>query len=255
MNEPNSMPTEDWKAGADAAIAAIRAVGANNLILVPGNAWTGAHSWLQNWYGTSNSVVFEDIDDPANNFAFDLHQYFDDDFSGRSANCKSATIGREVLPAVTGWLRANGMKAFLGEFGGGRNQTCYDAVDGALDYMAENADVWIGWAWWAAGPRWGDYIFTIEPTNNFTQDRPQMAVLQEHIPLPRPEVTVDSTWSNFSLSTQLGHQYQLQKSTDLTPRGWSDIGNTRTATGPLLTVPAPSQDDNRAFYRFSVTRD
>ena len=38
MNEPHSMPTEQWLSAANAAIAAIRAAGADNLVLVPGNA-------------------------------------------------------------------------------------------------------------------------------------------------------------------------------------------------------------------------
>lgn len=35
------MPTELWFASVNPTIAAIRATGATNLILVPGNAWTG----------------------------------------------------------------------------------------------------------------------------------------------------------------------------------------------------------------------
>jgi len=42
MNEPNNMSTEQWVGDANAAITSIRAAGASNLILVPGNAWTGA---------------------------------------------------------------------------------------------------------------------------------------------------------------------------------------------------------------------
>ncbi len=41
MNEPHDMNTNDWKTFAQAAINAIRSTGANNLITVPGNAWTG----------------------------------------------------------------------------------------------------------------------------------------------------------------------------------------------------------------------
>jgi endoglucanase len=44
MNEPHDMPTEQWLTAANAAIAAIRKAKAKNLVLVPGNAWTGAHS-------------------------------------------------------------------------------------------------------------------------------------------------------------------------------------------------------------------
>ena len=42
MNEPHDMTTELWRDDANAAIQAIRAAGATNLILVPGNGWTGA---------------------------------------------------------------------------------------------------------------------------------------------------------------------------------------------------------------------
>ncbi len=57
MNEPHTMPTEQWLGGANAAIAAIRATGARNLILVPGNSWTGAHSWMGETYGGANGIV------------------------------------------------------------------------------------------------------------------------------------------------------------------------------------------------------
>ena len=46
MNEPNSMTSELWVSDANAAIAAIRATGAKNLLTVPGNAYTGACSWF-----------------------------------------------------------------------------------------------------------------------------------------------------------------------------------------------------------------
>jgi len=68
-------------------------------------------------------------------------------------------------------------RGFLGEFAGGNNSNCEQSIISALDYMQTNSDVWIGWSWWAAGPQWGEYIFTLEPTNNFTNDRPQMSWL------------------------------------------------------------------------------
>ncbi len=182
MNEPNSMPTEQWLTSANVAIAAIRQAGAEQLILVPGNAWTGAHSWNQNWYGTSNSEVMLGVVDPNENFAFDLHQYFDADFSGTSDFC-NASHGSAQLEAVTQWLRTHDMMGFLGEFGGANNPACRQSIEGTIDYMENNADVWLGWSWWAAGPQWGDYIFTIEPTNNFSEDRPQMAWLEPYLNL------------------------------------------------------------------------
>ncbi|WP_267110878.1 glycoside hydrolase family 5 protein, partial [Xanthomonas sacchari] len=45
MNEPNGLASGDWAASAQASIDAIRGTGADNLILVPGTAFSGAHSW------------------------------------------------------------------------------------------------------------------------------------------------------------------------------------------------------------------
>lgn len=178
MNEPHDMPTEQWLSAANAAIASIRKTGATNLITVPGNNWTGANSWsTPNQYATNASVMIN-VSDPVNNFAYEVHQYLDDG-SGSSPNCVSATIGVERLAGFTKWLRANNRKAFLGEFGGGNNETCKSAVTGMLQHMQDNKDVWSGWTWWAAGPWWGEYHYTLEPLNG--QDRPQMQWLTSYL--------------------------------------------------------------------------
>ena len=179
MNEPHDMPSELWRDDANAAIVAIRATGAKNLILVPGNAWTGAHSWLDDSYGTPNGTVMKDIVDSENRIAFEVHQYFDTDSSGTSANCISATVGSERLVDFTNWLRENNQQGFLGEFAGGNNSTCLNALDNMLDYVDANNDVWMGWTYWAAGPWWGEDIFTVEPKDGV--DRPQMAILSKHL--------------------------------------------------------------------------
>src|SRR5262249_55928021 len=51
MNEPTTLTTEACRTAANAAIVAIRATGATNLILVPGNGWTSAWNWSANFYG------------------------------------------------------------------------------------------------------------------------------------------------------------------------------------------------------------
>lgn len=179
MNEPNTMSSELWRDDANAAIRAIRRTGAANLILVPGNGWTGAHSWAQNWYGTANAIRMLEIVDSLDNMAFDVHQYFDSNYSGTSSTCQSASIGSQKLVDFTNWARNNGKKGFLGEFGAADNATCDAAVAGLLDYMIANSDVWLGWTWWAAGPWWGNYHYSIEPSANL--DAPQMAILEQYI--------------------------------------------------------------------------
>ena len=84
MNEPNRIHAEDWRKAAEAAIDAIRATGARNLILVPGTYWSGAHSWTKKRGTISNASALRDLTDPADNMAFEAHQYFDDNFSGTS---------------------------------------------------------------------------------------------------------------------------------------------------------------------------
>jgi len=179
MNEPNSMKTELWLQDANAAISAIRAVKATNLITVPGNAWTGAWSWYQNWYGTPNSDVMKGIVDPANNFVVEVHQYLDTDGSGTNAECVNTTIGSIRLEQFTTWARQNNMRALLGEWAGGRTITCYSAISDLLTFVANNQDVYAGWTWWAAGPWWGEYIYALDPSNG--QDRPQMQYLLPHL--------------------------------------------------------------------------
>jgi len=179
MNEPNSMPTEQWLSAANAAIAAIRAANAPNLILVPGNAWTGAHSWAETWYGSANAVTMLGVVDPMDRYAYEVHQYLDADSSGTNPDCPSATIGAERLQAFTTWARSNGYRAVLGEVGAASNATCDLAVAGALGHLKSNADVWAGWVWWAAGPWWGSYMYSIEPAGS--TDKPQMAVLKPYL--------------------------------------------------------------------------
>lgn len=175
VNEPHDINTEQWVAAANAAISAIRNEGANNVIVIPGNGWTGAHSWTSSYYGTPNSTAMLKIADPKNNHVFEVHQYLDNDSSGGGNGCVSTSIGSERMRAFVKWLRDNGKKGFLGEFAGTNNATCSTAIKDMLTYVNDSADVIVGWTWWAGGPWWGDYQFTLDPKNG--ADRPQMAWL------------------------------------------------------------------------------
>lgn len=180
VNEPNTMATEAWVSAANAAIAAIREVGALNLILVPGNGWTGAHSWAATYYGTANSEAMANIVDPGNNFVFELHQYLDADSSGTMGTCLSEDAGPARVSGVTDWLRQRGARGVLAEFGSPANGLCLRALDNLLNYVEENADVWLGWVAWAGGPRWGDNLLSVQPLAN-GKDRPQLVVIRRHL--------------------------------------------------------------------------
>lgn len=151
MNEPYDLAAREWLVIANAAIGAIRAAGAGNLVLVPGVAYTGAHSW----YAAGNAAM-AGVRDPAANFAIEVHQYLDANSSGDDPLAVTSTIGSERLEAFQEWARARGLKAFLGEFGAGRDDLSLAALADLLAEMAANPDVWVGWSAWAAGPWWPD---------------------------------------------------------------------------------------------------
>lgn len=143
-----------------AAIDAIRAAGATSqYIFVEGNAWSGAWSWVS----SGNAEALVDLSDPEDKLIYEMHQYLDEDSSGTHEECVSATIGVERVTEATQWLKDNGKRAILGETAGANNQVCKDAVKGELQYLLDNSDVWTGWLWWAAGPWWADYMFSLEP--------------------------------------------------------------------------------------------
>jgi endoglucanase len=181
MNEPNAIGAGDWAVAAQAAIDAIRATGANNLVFAPGTAYTGAHSWSGTGYGgTSNATALQGLRDPADRTVIEVHQYLDADYSGTSADCVSPGIGVDKLRGFTGWLRQRGRQGFLAEFGGGPGEVCQQAVDNMLAFIQQNGDVWLGWTWWAAGGWWKpDYPFNVQPGKDGSE-KPQTALLERH---------------------------------------------------------------------------
>ncbi|KAK0739412.1 glycoside hydrolase superfamily [Apiosordaria backusii] len=151
MNEPHSMPSQLVFDNLQAAITAIRATGAKNMIITPGNNWSGGHYWTKGG-DEANSKWIHKLVDPIKNLAVDIHEYLDEDFSGSHLACTQDPVPN--LVGVTSWLRHHGLKAFITEFGGSNTTECVGMLNGFLDYMNENEE-YIGWTAWAAGPFWG----------------------------------------------------------------------------------------------------
>ncbi|KAI0471535.1 endoglucanase 1 [Xylariaceae sp. FL0804] len=150
MNEPHDMTTELILENNQAAIDQIRAGGAENLIILPGNNFTGGHSWTEG-YDPSSAYMYK-FQDPLNNTAIDIHEYLDVDFSGSHSECVSDPV--DYLSNLTAWLKTHELKAFITEFGGDNNTGCDQMLTEMVDYMADN-DEYLGWTAWAAGPLWG----------------------------------------------------------------------------------------------------
>jgi hypothetical protein len=178
VNEPHGMSSNTWFATAQATINALREAGVTNTILVPGNAYTGAHSWVDTYAGystdtpiVSNAVHAAAITDPLNNMAFEVHQYFDSQYGGLSEVCTTGRTATSILGDFEEFLINNNAYGYLGEYAGAANSDCETIVKDVLDHIKNNPR-WLGSSWWAGGPWWGNYMFTLETsdlTGNVTQ--------------------------------------------------------------------------------------
>nr|BAK01092.1 predicted protein [Hordeum vulgare subsp. vulgare] len=193
MNEPHDAPYTNVFKAMQAGINGIRASGATNTISVPGNDWTGVHSWL------ASAPYMGAITDPLNNLMFEMHQYFDNNYSGNGA-CVSTFDPAAIFGPATAWLRSTGNTGFLGEFGIEKSSQCLVVLDKTMAYLAANSDVWVGWTWWAAGLWWGSsYKFSLEEGVGDAQ----LAVLKKYMTATSPAPQAPSTTGSNRPSTPL----------------------------------------------------
>ncbi|KAI7288158.1 hypothetical protein KC345_g87 [Hortaea werneckii] len=185
-NEPHDMPTAMILRNNQAAIDGIRAAGASQLILAPGNGYTGAQVWtnasvsnkgISPQYAPSSAYLGE-LWDPIDNFAYDIHVYFDYDNSASHAQC---VHGVNQLYDATRWLQQQKASGFLSEFGGGDNAHCLSVLNNTISYLENNSE-WIGWAIWGAGPLLGPaYFENIEPGEGMEFNTTWLQLLEPHI--------------------------------------------------------------------------
>jgi endoglucanase len=189
MNEPELAATalnaHNNRLYQQGAINAIRSVGCWNFIMVPGNHYTGAHSWV----GEGNAAEMALLYDPIDNYAFDMHQYLDQDNSGTRYGAVSGK-GAVVLQAAYNWAATNKRKIFIGETAvtgdsfldstaptnldpdGNAYANSSTEMGNMLTYMSARKDVFVGWTSWGAGNMWsGSYPFRQDPsgTGAYTQ--------------------------------------------------------------------------------------
>lgn len=101
-----------------AAVTAIRTAGATTqMILLPGNDFTGAQTYVSNGsFGNLSRV--HNLDGSNTSLIFDVHKYLDSDGSGTHLECIANHVNDTFMP-LSRVLVANGRKAILSETGGG----------------------------------------------------------------------------------------------------------------------------------------
>lgn len=178
MNEPHTMNAATWWPIVKKLVVDIRAAGLWNKLLVPGTAWTGAHSWVS----SGNAANYNGFTDPANNFALEVHQYLDADSSGTSATCVAGSGAR--VAEVINWSKSKGgVKLFMGEMGATSGTQCGIEYRDMLNRM-EASGVFRGWTAWGGGSWWpSSYIFRTLPLAwpNTATPTPHMRYLLEYV--------------------------------------------------------------------------
>ncbi|HEY3835237.1 MAG TPA: cellulase family glycosylhydrolase, partial [Bryobacteraceae bacterium] len=182
MNEPHDMENGDWTSTSQQVVEAIRANGDGKLLLIPGDSWSSAARWVE----THGNRAW--IRDPADNFQYEAHLYFDRDESGTYArsydselvvNPKLTTIGSARLKPFADWCDSNGVRGYVGEYGvPAADPRWLSVLEDFLNALDQSG---FDGTYWAAGEWWGEYPLSVQPTANFTTDRAQMAVLLAHL--------------------------------------------------------------------------
>ncbi|KJA16679.1 glycoside hydrolase family 5 protein [Hypholoma sublateritium FD-334 SS-4] len=165
MNEPHDVPDINlWAASVQAAVTAIRKAGATSqIILLPGNNWTSAETFVSNGSGPALLTV-TNPDGSVTGLVFDVHKYLDSDNSGTHPECVTNNIESSWEPLAQ-WLRSNNRQAFNTETGGGNTASCVEFLCQQIAYQAQNSDVFLGYVGWAAGNFDPSYVLSEVPTN------------------------------------------------------------------------------------------
>jgi endoglucanase len=188
MNEPNSPPDPsgkpsgyEWYLAAQAAVTGIRGAGANNLVLICGNNYADPGTFTSG--GSSDPL--KDIQDPASNFAFEVHDYPDNAY-GTSDTCTTGSSGSiqatlNGLQTFVTWAQKYGARGFLGEFSAGvdvnADANCESAITQMLTLVQNNASIFLGWTYWAGGAGFGSNEPMNYPFFNGGKDSPQLQTL------------------------------------------------------------------------------
>jgi endoglucanase len=188
MNEPHDMGVADWITTAQTVLTAIRNNDDSKLVMIPGDGWSNATYWSS--YYAPNPL----ISDPANNYYYEAHLYFDSDFSGTyaetydqelAANPNLATVGVTRLQPFVDWCTSNNVPCYLGEYGIPNNDprwlTVLDNFLTALDAANMPGTYWAAGELWATVPTCTCSLLSVQPSNNFTTDREQLPTLLAHV--------------------------------------------------------------------------
>ncbi|MDR0353425.1 MAG: glycoside hydrolase family 5 protein [Opitutaceae bacterium] len=226
MNEPVGISESAWKNISQSCLLAIRKNGDSKLIMIEGSAYAGASDWANK----NKAAAGGWISDPANNYMYSAHCYFDQDASGTYSRSFDGELGGDI-DAVTeralkrirdfiDWCDTFEERGFVGEFGVPASEhppsssnhhpddrwlQVLEAFMTALDAAGMDATYWQGSIWSRTN---SDPLSALPenygPENETIVDTPQMAVLARHLSHTAPGALPSSNNENASASSANG---------------------------------------------------
>lgn len=175
MNEPHSTGGL-WPAAAQAGVDGVRLADTTHWVTVCGENWSNAATWP-----TSNPNL--NVIDSANKLIYEAHCYFantnNDIYGTYDAEGAYPDKGVVKVSPFIYWLKQRNARGLIGEFGVPGNDARWNVVlDRFMSYLYANG---VSGTYWAGGPWWSQtYALSVEPTSNFTVDKPQMSILQNY---------------------------------------------------------------------------
>ena len=160
MNEPQGATASDLASSYEATINAIKTLGYDNKILVEGDGWAGLHDFA----GSDNAAAFAQLLQKDPGVIINVHQYFDQDFSGTHEECIAmSSDGAEInMPSFLKWVQANRAQVMVTEFGMANNSQCQADARTLLNlihkhaYTAANGG-FVGYTAWYAGHAYNNF--------------------------------------------------------------------------------------------------
>lgn len=122
MNEPHDVDITAWANTVQLAVTAIRNAGASTqMILLPGNNFTSAGTFVSNGSGAA-LVKVTNPDGSTTGLILDVHKYLDVDNSGTHSECTTDNIS-DAFALVAAFLRESGRQALVSETGAGSSSS------------------------------------------------------------------------------------------------------------------------------------
>ncbi|EGG01066.1 family 5 glycoside hydrolase [Melampsora larici-populina 98AG31] len=157
MNEPHDVTSKIWIGVVQQVVTGIRKAGAENNILLPGNAWEHLLTFADD-YNNGLSAI-KNPDGSVRGLIFEIHQYFDYNGVGDQKECTQDHLSE--LQSVVDLLKKDGRQVLITELGGGNSQSCSDIIHKFVAAAASAYPTVIGTLMWGAGSFAPDYTLVV----------------------------------------------------------------------------------------------